>query len=92
MIAGAGAVFEEQFGWWPLLDNLLMASIALLTVITSTLVDGYYNRSCLWSKSIWIFEHGQILVPGSRVRRHDLASRISNCMVIPKRVAILTLL
>lgn len=32
MIAGAGAVFQEQFGWSPLLGNLIMALAALLTV------------------------------------------------------------
>lgn len=34
MIAGAGAVFKEQFGWSPLLGNTLMALIALATVWT----------------------------------------------------------
>jgi uncharacterized membrane protein YkvI len=34
MIAGAGAVFEEQFGWSPLLGNILMAVVTLITVWT----------------------------------------------------------
>lgn len=41
MIAGAGAVFEEQFRWSPLLGNLLMAVVTLLTVITG--ISGVIN-------------------------------------------------
>jgi uncharacterized membrane protein YkvI len=41
MIAGAGAVFEEQFGWSPLLGNILMAVITLLTVWTG--ISGVVN-------------------------------------------------
>lgn len=41
MIAGAGAVFEEQFGWSPLLGNLLMAVVTLITVVLG--ISGVIN-------------------------------------------------
>jgi uncharacterized membrane protein YkvI len=41
MIAGAGAVFDEQFGWSPLLGNLLMAVVALATVVIG--ISGVIN-------------------------------------------------
>jgi uncharacterized membrane protein YkvI len=36
MIAGAGAIFKEQFGVSPILGTLVMAIVTLLTVVTGT--------------------------------------------------------